>query len=341
MSAPTNNTRIYHSGETIFSEGEQGGTMFFIKEGEVEIFTHRDGKDITLSWMKPGEVMGTLTCITNANRLASARAKTKVTLVSVSHEKISGIIAKLPKWISIVLKDFSQRLQHMNLVYSETIQELEKAREGQLSLLYTSSQLASAIATSAEDKHILLDEVKGLLPESILEYCEGLLNRPKDELEAIFKVFVSCGMITLKIEQEKKRKFFTVKNAEKIKDFCEFVHQTRRKKIQKILNTNFRHKELRTLGAMIRYVEILDLPKNKSLNLRVSELSVHLEKKVGQKFDKNALEAAKSLELLKIEGERENLSVSFVPRDLSHTLTHVAVYHHILKLESELAEKAT
>ena len=231
MSEPVsskNLASIYKPGEPIFSEGEQGGSMFFIKEGEVEIFTKRDGKDILLSVMKPGEVMGTLTCITNANRLASARAKTKVVLTSVSHEKISGLIAKLPKWVSIVLKDFTQRLQHMNLVYSETLQKLEKARESQISLLYTSSQFASAIATCAEDKHILLDEVKGLLPETILDYCEGMLNRPREELQSILKIFISSGMLTLKIEQEKKRKFFTIENAQKIKDFCHFVKQTRR-----------------------------------------------------------------------------------------------------------------
>ena len=326
----------YKPGEPIFSEGEAGGTMYFIKEGEVEIFTKRDGKDVILSVMKPGEVMGTLTCITNANRLASARAKTKVVLASVSHEKISGIMAKLPKWVSIIVKDFTQRLQYMNLVYSETLHKLEKAKESQVSLLYTSAQLASAIATCAEDKHILLDEVKGLLPETILEYCEGLLNRPREELDAIFNIFLSCGMITLKIEQEKKRKFFTIENAQKLKAFCYFVQQTRRKKIKKILNANFRNKELRIMGSMIRYVEILEMPLDKQVSLRVSDLSTQLEKKVGQKFDRKALSAAKSLELVKIEGERENISVNFVPRDLSHTITHVAIYHKILKLEEEL-----
>ncbi|MFK7827132.1 MAG: cyclic nucleotide-binding domain-containing protein [Oligoflexales bacterium] len=331
---------IYKPGEPIFSEGEQGGSMFFIKEGEVEIFTHRDGKDVMLSIMKSGEVMGTLTCITNANRLASARAKTKVVLMSVSHEKISGIIAKLPKWVSIVLKDFTQRLQHMNLVYTDALNKLEKARETQISLLYTSSQFASAIATCAEDKHVLLDEVKGLLPETILEYCEGMLNRPREELEEIFKVFISCGMITLKIEQEKKRKFFTLENAKKIRDFCYFVQQTQRKKIKKILNTNFRNKELRIIGSMIRYVEILEKSLDKQVDLKVSELAAKLEKKVGQKFDRVALSAAKSLGLVKIEGERENITVSFVPKDLSHTITHVAVYHRILKLEGELEKES-
>ena len=325
----------YKPGEPIFSEGEQGGSMFFIKEGEVEIYTHRDGKDVILSIMKSGEVMGTLTCITNANRLASARAKTKVVLTSVSHEKISGLIAKLPKWVSIVLKDFTQRLQHMNKVYTEALAKLEKARESQISLLYTSSQFAGAISTCAEDKHVLLDEIKGLLPNTILEYCEGMLGRPKEELEAIFKIFVSCGMITLKIEQEKKRKFFTTENAQKIKDFCYFVQQTQRKKIKRILNTNFRNKELRIIGSMIRYVEILDKPLEKQVNLKVSDLSANLEKKVGQKFDRQALSAAKSLGLVKIEGERENVAVSFIPKDLSHTITHVAVYHKILKLEAD------
>ncbi|NRA47421.1 MAG: hypothetical protein HRU09_20925 [Oligoflexales bacterium] len=106
------------------------------------------------------------------------------------------------------------------------------------------------------------------------------------------------------------------------------------------MNTNFRNKELRIMGSMIRFVEIMELPLDKQVNLKVSDLSRQLEKKVGQKFDRNALAAAKSLELVKIEGDKENTTVNFIPKELSHTIAHVAVYHKILKLESDLEKES-
>ena len=339
----------FKKGQVIFNQGDESGYMYFIEEGDVQIFTIQDAQEVELSKMVAGEVIGTLTCITNENRLASARALTDVKLKRISSKKLANLIVKLPKWVNVVLKDFSQRLTFMNQSYSVLRKKISMIQE--VNKVYTSAQLASVIATIAQEKQKLFDEVPGLLPEDILEYCSQLLNRPEVEITEIFEVFLSCGLITLKIEQEKKRKFFTVENALKIKDYCHFVQQTNRRKIKRILNTKFKIKELKLMSSLMLYAERLNCSLEQEVAFKVSDLINHLEKETGQKFHIDLLMPAKELEMIQIKGysPKENIeehashiddaddmesmnsvTVHFTPKQLSHMITHLAIYQKLM-----------
>lgn len=326
----------FDPGDSIFSQGDPGGDLFFIKEGQVEIYTKYEDKEVTLSVMTPGEVIGTLTCMTQDERLASARAKSPVTVKHVSHEKISRLLSKLPNWMHIVLKDFINRLQNMNKQFSESVNKLDLLEKNQADLLYTSAQLASGIANCAEEKHVLLDDIPGLLPDMILDYLQPILLREKEELEKIFSIFVDSGMIDLKIEQEKKRKFFTVENAIKIQDFCEFVSQSNRKKIRRLIESKFTNREIRVIAGLLRFVEVRTPKAQGVASFTVAELDKNLEKKTGQKFELDALKQAELLKMISIEGQKENMKVVFTPKNVSHILAHLKAYRKILAIDKSL-----
>lgn len=110
---------FFQAGTVIFKEGDAGGDLFIIQEGMVSIYTEKEGKEVPLSEMTTGEVMGLITCLTNSVRLASAKAKTNVSVKVVKHEHIQKLIKSLPEWMKIVLKEFTIRLTHMNDAYSK------------------------------------------------------------------------------------------------------------------------------------------------------------------------------------------------------------------------------
>ncbi|MEW9673932.1 cyclic nucleotide-binding domain-containing protein [Ammoniphilus sp. 3BR4] len=61
-------------GTLIFTDGEEGNTMFIISSGEVEIFKSlSNGSRHRLSVLGPGEVFGEMSLITGHHRSASAR----------------------------------------------------------------------------------------------------------------------------------------------------------------------------------------------------------------------------------------------------------------------------
>ena len=60
----------------MFNEGDPGGDLYFITKGLVEIYQIRDGEEIHLTQIGPGEVIGSLTFLTEEERFACARART-------------------------------------------------------------------------------------------------------------------------------------------------------------------------------------------------------------------------------------------------------------------------
>ena len=217
-----------------------------------------------------------------------------------------------------------------------SVNKLDLLEKNQADLLYTSAQLASGIANCAEEKHVLLDDIPGLLPDMILDYLQPILLREKEELEKIFSIFVDSGMIDLKIEQEKKRKFFTVENAIKIQDFCEFVSQSNRKKIRRLIESKFTNREIRVIAGLLRFVEVRTPKAQGVASFTVAELDKNLEKKTGQKFELDALKQAELLKMISIEGQKENMKVVFTPKNVSHILAHLKAYRKILAIDKSL-----
>jgi CRP-like cAMP-binding protein len=80
------------------------------------------GKRIPITEIVDGESFGEFALISKSPRSASAQAITDVSLVKVSEEGFTELMAELPVWAESMLKSFVDRLQNM----TEKIRELEK-----------------------------------------------------------------------------------------------------------------------------------------------------------------------------------------------------------------------
>lgn len=323
----------FSEGDVLFNKGDPGGDLYFIQSGRVQIFSSYEGKVIPLSEMGAGEVLGTLTCLTNKERLASARALSEVVVRQVPHRKISTLMAGLPEWMKVVLKDFTYRLDQMNKNYSKTVNHMEYLSGNQISYFYTSAQMASTISVCAPMlRTIVEDDVEAVFPEDMQHLLEMILLKSREEIDVIFQIFIDCGLIPVRIEQDKKQKYFTVEDALKIKDYAEFIKSLQRKKMKRILDTRIANREVRILAAMVRYVEKTAPDLSRDITLTSAELQKNMERIVGQKFDLSFLNNAKDFGLVRITGSEDAEKISFSPRSLSHTLIHIAVYKKLSEL---------
>ncbi len=332
MTEQAEEPKKFEKGDLIFQQGDPGGDLFFILDGEVEIFTSYEGHEVVLSTMKKGEVIGTMTCLTKAPRVASARAKGPVQVKYVSNASISRLIAALPKWMTVVLKDIQLRIASMNESFSEASMKVRKLEVDQITPMYIASLIARIISTVAPDKQKKFDDVPGLLPQDMAEYIEPMLGRPRNEIDAVIDIFMNCGIIDLKLEQEKKRKYFTLANAVALKDFAEFVDQTKRKKIKTILESKFSGKENRVIVGLLRYADVKEAKREANVTYKVAELESNLKKVTGQDFELEALQLAENFKMVRLEGKGETASVSFTPQTVGHVLAHVKAYEMLLKV---------
>lgn len=103
--------KVAHAaGDTIFSKGDDGTTMFVIVEGEVEI-AYDEGRSVRLG---AGESFGEMALIDKRPRSATATAVTDVTLAKVSQGTFLVLVQDTPYFALEVMQSLSDRLRKAN-----------------------------------------------------------------------------------------------------------------------------------------------------------------------------------------------------------------------------------
>jgi CRP-like cAMP-binding protein len=185
----------FKAGNVIFAEGDPGGDLFFLKEGQVEVYREVDGRKISLAVLNPGEVLGIMTCLTREPRLASARAMSDVKALVVKQAGIKTLISTTPQWVHTVIKDFILRIKRMNDVYASAMKDLAR-QELEGPLLRTATQVAVGLAgigglmAPAAGKEPRLVDV-----DRALGHLSQVLDTPRDAIDQIFAVFLEVGLL--------------------------------------------------------------------------------------------------------------------------------------------------
>lgn len=98
--------------QLIFAEDEPANEMFYIIEGEVEIFKHIEGRRIVVATLGKGEVFGEMGLLTSgSNRTASAKATQDSVILSLTKEEFLHRITITPTFCLNILKSLAERLQ--------------------------------------------------------------------------------------------------------------------------------------------------------------------------------------------------------------------------------------
>lgn len=95
IEASTTERRI-PAGETLFSEGDQGHQAYVIVEGEIEITKRSPNRDILLAVRGPGEVIGEMSLLEEAPRMAGAKTRTDSVVLEVPKSVFDDLLDTSP-----------------------------------------------------------------------------------------------------------------------------------------------------------------------------------------------------------------------------------------------------
>ncbi len=102
-------------GETVFSEGDAGGSAYIIDSGTVRISRQTpDGSELTLTHLERGDLFGELALIDAKPRSASAVAMTDVELITLERSAFMDGLAHKPQHIQQILEIFTARIRRMD-----------------------------------------------------------------------------------------------------------------------------------------------------------------------------------------------------------------------------------
>ncbi len=84
------------AGEELFAEGSYGDRAYIIQEGELEIIKSSSGREVLLALRGPGEVIGEIALLEDLPRMASARARTEVSMLSIDRQQLQELMETSP-----------------------------------------------------------------------------------------------------------------------------------------------------------------------------------------------------------------------------------------------------
>ena len=88
------------AGREIFKQGEKGGDLYFIKEGEVDLLVRDEdsGREAIVATLGPKSVMGTMSFLEGDPRSATAKTKTELKFIKISHVQRDRMLKSVPSY---------------------------------------------------------------------------------------------------------------------------------------------------------------------------------------------------------------------------------------------------
>jgi HEAT repeat protein len=102
--------RAYTAGETIAAEGELGAELHLVVEGTVRVVQDRSGAERDLARRTKGDVIGEMSIITKAPRVASLVAEGDVRTIRIGQREFESMLRERPDVALAVMRVLAQRL---------------------------------------------------------------------------------------------------------------------------------------------------------------------------------------------------------------------------------------
>ena len=106
--------KVYQDGEAIFRQGEKGDCMYVVLDGQVEVISEAENREIRLAVTEKGDFFGETAILGPDVRGQTARAMGQTRVLTVDKHNFWGGIKKDPSLAFRVLETLSNRIQSMN-----------------------------------------------------------------------------------------------------------------------------------------------------------------------------------------------------------------------------------
>ena len=125
----------YKMGDTVIKVGEEGGTMFIVVEGLLEVFVDvfGDGNELRVGSIKPGQFLGEKSLLTGVNRSATAKAATDAILYKITREDMMPILHQRVEMLETISLIIAERELRNSSIFEKASKELRASETSQLS----------------------------------------------------------------------------------------------------------------------------------------------------------------------------------------------------------------
>ena len=101
---------VYEPGQTIIRQGEKADYVYNMSSGVAEVMVN----DVNVASIGTGEIFGAMAALTERNRSATVRARTRCSVVKVPKEQFTELIKSNPATIHSLLVDMANSIVNLN-----------------------------------------------------------------------------------------------------------------------------------------------------------------------------------------------------------------------------------
>jgi len=170
----------YKAGEVIFKEGDSEDTMFFIREGKVEISKKMGDAEQVLAFLGPNDFFGEMALLSKSPRSASAKAVKETTVIVFNRKQFMTLLKTRGEIVLKIIEVLIQRLKESNDTINKLIQKNQKA------LVFDS--LSKLLQAKDNDTNIIMAS----------EWVSKQLGMKVRETEAVIRQLVMMNLLSLK-----------------------------------------------------------------------------------------------------------------------------------------------
>jgi F420-non-reducing hydrogenase small subunit len=119
----------FKKGKTIFNEGDEGDSMYFILDGVVEISQKVRKMKYILTYLHRDDFFGEMSLISRRGRTATTKAKEKTSIIQISRHELFEGLDKKPELALLILQIMILRLRStLKAIGSEKVHISDKVR---------------------------------------------------------------------------------------------------------------------------------------------------------------------------------------------------------------------
>jgi len=114
--------KTFKAGDIVFSQGDQGASMYIVRSGSVQIYlpsAEKDQPPVVLKDIRTGEYFGELAIFDDKPRSASVRALVDTVLLELTREELGEHLGKSKTAAMTILAEMAERLRETNSMLSQ------------------------------------------------------------------------------------------------------------------------------------------------------------------------------------------------------------------------------
>ncbi len=106
--------KVLKKSDYLIREGEDSKALYWVQEGQLEVYKRKGSKEILIGHVYTGELVGEMSFLDDMPRCASVKALTDCELLEIKADNYKQIFEGQPKWLQLLIRTLVERLRRAN-----------------------------------------------------------------------------------------------------------------------------------------------------------------------------------------------------------------------------------